>query len=68
MGEEWGEARPFCFFTDFHGELAHAVREGRRNEFRKWPAFQDPGKPGAHPRPQCARNVRDLASSTGARR
>jgi maltooligosyltrehalose trehalohydrolase len=42
MGEEWGETRPFCFFTDFRGELGHAVREGRRNEFRKWPAFQDP--------------------------
>lgn len=39
MGEEWAETRPFCFFTDFH--LGDAVREGRRNEFRKWPAFQD---------------------------
>lgn len=39
MGEEWGETNSFCFFTDFHGELADAVREGRRNEFRKWPAF-----------------------------
>jgi 1,4-alpha-glucan branching enzyme len=40
MGEEWGETRPFCFFTDFHGELGNAVREGRRNEFRKWSTFQ----------------------------
>jgi maltooligosyltrehalose trehalohydrolase len=41
MGEEWGETRPFLFFTDFNGELADAVRNGRRNEFRNWPAFQD---------------------------
>ncbi|WP_420394492.1 malto-oligosyltrehalose trehalohydrolase [Acuticoccus sp.] len=39
MGEEWGETRPFCFFTDFHGELASLVREGRRNEFKKFDAF-----------------------------
>ena len=34
MGEEWGATQPFCFFTDFHDELADAVREGRRREFR----------------------------------
>ncbi len=39
MGEEWGETRSFAFFTDFHGELGDAVREGRRNEFRQWPEF-----------------------------
>ncbi len=33
MGEEYGETRPFLFFTDFHGELARAVREGRTKEF-----------------------------------
>jgi malto-oligosyltrehalose trehalohydrolase len=42
MGEEWGETRPFTFFTDFHGELAAAVRKGRRNEFSKFDAFIDP--------------------------
>ena len=41
MGEEWGETRPFCFFTDFHGELAVAVREGRRKEFMHFAAFSD---------------------------
>ena len=34
MGEEWGSARPFPFFCDFHGELAQAVRKGRREEFK----------------------------------
>jgi malto-oligosyltrehalose trehalohydrolase len=39
MGEEWGETRPFRFFTDFHGELGDLVREGRRKEFSRWAAF-----------------------------
>lgn len=33
MGEEYGETNPFLFFTDFKGELAKAVREGRAKEF-----------------------------------
>lgn len=33
MGEEWGATSPFPFFCDFHGELAEAVRQGRRREF-----------------------------------
>jgi maltooligosyltrehalose trehalohydrolase len=33
MGEEYGETHPFLFFTDFHGKLASAVREGRAKEF-----------------------------------
>jgi maltooligosyltrehalose trehalohydrolase len=42
MGEEIGSRSPFLFFTDFHDELADAVREGRRKEFAKFPAFADP--------------------------
>lgn len=33
MGEEWGSKAPFPFFCDFKGDLAEAVRQGRRNEF-----------------------------------
>ncbi|MGE0425559.1 MAG: malto-oligosyltrehalose trehalohydrolase [Reyranellaceae bacterium] len=33
MGEEQGSTVPFQFFTDHHGALAKAVREGRRREF-----------------------------------
>ncbi len=33
MGEEWGSQAPFPFFCDFHGDLAEAVRQGRRKEF-----------------------------------
>jgi maltooligosyltrehalose trehalohydrolase len=33
MGEEVGSRTPFQFFTDFDGDLAAAVRKGRRAEF-----------------------------------
>jgi maltooligosyltrehalose trehalohydrolase len=33
MGEEWGSKTPFPFFCDFKGDLAKAVREGRRREY-----------------------------------
>jgi maltooligosyltrehalose trehalohydrolase len=33
MGEEWGSKAPFPFFCDFKGELAIAVRKGRRREY-----------------------------------
>lgn len=49
MGEEYGEAAPFLYFTD-HGdpELAEAVRRGRRAEFApfEWPGeIPDPQAP-----------------------
>jgi malto-oligosyltrehalose trehalohydrolase len=33
MGEEWGSPAPFPFFCNFQGDLAEAVRSGRRREF-----------------------------------
>lgn len=33
MGEEWGSRQPFPFFCDFKGDLADAVRAGRKREF-----------------------------------
>ena len=33
MGEEWGSKTAFPFFCDFTGDLAKAVREGRRREY-----------------------------------
>jgi maltooligosyltrehalose trehalohydrolase len=33
MGEEWGSKAPFPFFCDFEGDLANAVRKGRRKEY-----------------------------------
>jgi len=34
MGEEWGSTAPFPFFCDFQGDLASAVRNGRRREYQ----------------------------------
>lgn len=34
MGEEWGSTTPFPFFCDFKGDLANAIRQGRRREFQ----------------------------------
>jgi malto-oligosyltrehalose trehalohydrolase len=33
MGEEWGSKAPFPFFCGFGGDLAKAVRRGRRREY-----------------------------------
>jgi maltooligosyltrehalose trehalohydrolase len=33
MGEEWGSKASFPFFCDFKGDLAKAVRNGRRQEY-----------------------------------
>lgn len=43
MGEEWGEQQPFLFFTDYQGELARAVTDGRREEFKRFSRFSSPG-------------------------
>ena len=53
MGEEAGSRTPFLFFTDFHDELADAVREGRRKEFAKFPAFADPEQRETIPDPNA---------------
>ncbi len=41
MGEEGASRTPFLFFTDHHGELAKAVRDGRRREFAAFAGFHD---------------------------
>ncbi|WP_233886223.1 malto-oligosyltrehalose trehalohydrolase [Paraburkholderia flagellata] len=41
MEEEYGSMQPFQFFTAFTGQLADAVREGRRREFKAFSAFND---------------------------
>ena len=35
MGEEWAASTPFPFFSDYHGELAEAVRKGRCEQLEK---------------------------------
>jgi malto-oligosyltrehalose trehalohydrolase/4-alpha-glucanotransferase len=51
MGEEWGASQPFPFFCDFNAELAEAVRNGRREEFARFPEFQDPAQRDRIPDP-----------------
>lgn len=51
MGEEWGASSAFPFFCDFQGELAQAVREGRRAEFARFPEFADPAQRSRIPDP-----------------
>ena len=51
MGEEWGAKQPFPFFCDFEGDLADAVRNGRREEFSRFPDFADPARVAMIPDP-----------------
>jgi maltooligosyltrehalose trehalohydrolase len=51
MGEEWGAKTPFPFFCHFSGDLADAVRQGRRDEFKRFPEFQDPAQRDRIPDP-----------------
>ena len=52
MGEEWNASQPFPFFCDFPAHLADAVRQGRRDEFARFPEFHDPEKRALIPDPQ----------------
>ena len=53
MGEEYGARTPFLFFCDFHGDLARAVREGRRGEFAAFERFADPKAQAQIPDPNA---------------
>ncbi len=59
MGEEWGAAEPFLFFCDFHDALAENVREGRRREFARFPAFRDSAARERIPDPNAAATFMD---------
>lgn len=53
MGEEFAASSPFLFFCDFGNELADAVREGRRNEFKRFEKFRDPAVRATIPDPNA---------------
>jgi len=53
QGEPWGSRAPFLFFTDFEPPLDAQVREGRRREFARFPAFADAHARGAIPDPNA---------------
>jgi maltooligosyltrehalose trehalohydrolase len=52
QGQEWGESRPFLYFTDHEPGLAAAVRQGRRQEFAAfgWDKVPDPNDPATFER------------------
>jgi malto-oligosyltrehalose trehalohydrolase len=68
MGEEWNAAQPFPFFCDFDGELADAVRKGRREEFAKFPEFQDEEKRAQIPDPQARETFASAKLNWGERK
>lgn len=53
MGQEWAATTPFLYFTDHPEELGRLVTEGRREEFRHFPAFADPDRREEIPDPQA---------------
>ncbi|WP_176061045.1 malto-oligosyltrehalose trehalohydrolase [Paraburkholderia sp. BCC1876] len=55
MDEEYGSTQPFLFFTDYTGDLADAVREGRRREFARFSAFSDEKRRAQIPDPNDAK-------------
>jgi len=58
MGEEWGATAPFLFFTDHKPDLARLVRDGRRKEFARFGAFQDPATRERIPDPNAEETFR----------
>ncbi|WP_295137516.1 malto-oligosyltrehalose trehalohydrolase [uncultured Reyranella sp.] len=74
MGEEDAATSPFLYFTDHAGDLAEAVREGRRREFAGFKGFApgegtssipDPNEPTTFER---SRLVPDAERGTGRHR
>jgi maltooligosyltrehalose trehalohydrolase len=61
MDEEYGSTQPFLFFTDYTGDLADAVREGRRREFARFSSFSDEKKRAQIPDPN---DVKTFAASS----
>lgn len=51
QGQEWATKTPFLYFTDHNPELGKLVSEGRKEEFKDFPAFQ-----GDVPDPQDERS------------
>jgi malto-oligosyltrehalose trehalohydrolase len=74
MGEEWGTKKPFPFFCDFQGDLAEAVRVGRRKEFEA--QFSEEGTAATPPPDPLSEETfrsavldwRECESGAGARR
>jgi len=66
MGDESGSRSPFLFFTDFHDELAEAVRNGRRKEFAHFSAFASADARERIPDPNAKSTFTDSTPVPGA--
>ena len=53
MGEEWGATSRFPYFSDYRGQLAKDVREGRRKQFAETQQTDDPKELDRVPDPQA---------------
>jgi len=53
QGQEWATTSLFQFFTDHNADLGKLVTEGRRKEFGKFKAFNDPAVREKIPDPQA---------------
>lgn len=60
MGQEWSASTPFLYFTDHAEPLGQMVSQGRRDEFKAFPAFSAPDAREAIPDPQ-ARQTFDIS-------
>ena len=68
MGEEDASRTPFLYFTDHHGELGQAVREGRRREFAAFAGFQEGETAQAIPDPNVLQTFDSSRPVTDGRR
>jgi maltooligosyltrehalose trehalohydrolase len=66
QGEEYGEQRPFLFFTDhIDPAIAEATREGRRREFAAFAAFSGEEMPDPQAPATFARSKLDPSAGDG---
>ena len=64
MGEEYGERRPFQFFTDhIDPAIAKATREGRRREFAGFAGFSSEDVPDPQARATFERSKLDRSQA-----
>ena len=56
MGQEWGASTPFIFFTDHNEDLGKLITQGRREEFKDFPAFSSDAARERIPDPQDPRS------------
>lgn len=54
MGDDHLSSKPFCFFSDYQGDLARAIRESRPKEVENFGGLPDGMRPSDIPDPSAA--------------